>query len=113
VTGMRLSRSEWASKQLLADLRSDRGMEWLPAKNMWLTFLEIDAPAGSLKYDLAIDASGARQPSFVAAGLTDALHRIREVVGGEAVSWVAMLALGSVGGALAGYLVRRRMAPSI
>ncbi len=113
VSGMRLSRSEWASKQLLADLRSDRGMEWLPAKNMWLTFLEIDTPAASLTYDLAIDASGARQPSYVAAGLTDALHRISTIVGGEAVSWVAMLALGSVGGAIAGYMLRRRMAANI
>ena len=110
-SGMRLGRSEWASDLLLTDLRSDRGMEWLPAKDMWLTFLEIDTPAGQLKYDLAIDASGAAQPSYVAAGLTNALERVREVTG-EAVSWVAMLALGSVGGALAGYLVRQRMAAS-
>lgn len=111
-SGMRLSRSEWASKELLADLRSDRGMEWLPAENMWLTFLEIDTPAGQLGYDLAIDASGAEQPSYVAAGLTDAIARVREIVSGEAVSWVAMLALGSVAGAAAGYLVRQRMAAS-
>ena len=110
--GMRLGRSEWASKQLLADLRSDRGMEWLPEKNMWLTFLEIDTPAGELTYDLAIDASGAEQPSYVAAGLTDAIARVREIVAGEAVSWVAMLALGSIGGAVAGFLVRHRMAAS-
>lgn len=109
-TGMRLTRSEWANEQLLADLRSDRGMEWLPAKDMWLTFLEIDAPAAQLRYDLAIDASGAGQPSYVAAGLTDALARVREIVTGEAVSWVAMLALGSVAGAAAGFLVRHRMA---
>ena len=108
-SGMRLSRSEWASEQLLADLRSDRGMEWLPAKNMWLTFLEIETTAGQLGYDLAIDASGAEQPSYVAAGLTDAIARVREIVSGEAVSWVAMLALGSVAGAVAGYLVRQRM----
>ncbi|MEX2557612.1 MAG: DUF2330 domain-containing protein [Actinomycetota bacterium] len=112
-SGMRLGRSEWASKQLLADLRSDRGMEWLPAKNMWLTFLEIDTPAGLLKYDLAIDASGAAQPSYVAAGLTDALERVREIVTGDAVSWVAMLALGSVVGAVAGFLVRHRLTASV
>ena len=111
-SGMRLSRSEWASEQLLADLRSDRGMEWLPAKNMWLTFLEIDTPAGSLGYDLAIDASGAEQPSYVAAGLSETLRQVREIVSGEAVSWVAMLALGSVAGAVAGYLVRQRMTAS-
>lgn len=111
-SGMRLSRSEWASELLISDLRSDRGMEWLPAKNVWLTFLEIDTTAGQLGYDLAIDASGAEQPSYVAAGLTDALARVREIVSGEAVSWVAMLALGSVAGAVAGYLLRQRMAAS-
>ncbi|MGH2785595.1 MAG: hypothetical protein ACRDJ1_10050 [Actinomycetota bacterium] len=109
-SGMRLSRSEWASEQLLADLRSDRGMEWLPAKNVWLTFLEIDTPAGVLGYDLAIDASGAEQPSYVAAGLTDAIARVREIVSGEAVSWVAMMALGAVAGAIAGFVIRRRVA---
>jgi hypothetical protein len=36
---------------------------------MWLSYLRVDARAGDLDYDLAIDASGAGQPSPVAAGL--------------------------------------------
>ena len=36
---------------------------------MWLSYLRVDAEAGDLDYDLAIDASGAGQPSPVAAGL--------------------------------------------
>ena len=44
-------------------------MEWVPSSG-WLTQIRIDAAAGQLKYDLAIDASGAGQPSPVAAGLS-------------------------------------------
>ena len=67
--GLVLERSEEASRLLLADLRSDKGMDWLPSSGMWLSFLRLDARAGDLDYDLAIDASGAGQPSPVAAGL--------------------------------------------
>ena len=44
-------------------------MDWLPSSGMWLSYLRVDARAGDLDYDLAIDASGAGQPSPVAAGL--------------------------------------------
>ena len=64
-----LERSEAASPSLLTDLRDDKGMDWLPSSGMWLSYLRVDARAGDLDYDLAIDASGAGQPSPVAAGL--------------------------------------------
>ncbi len=67
--GLVLERSEEASGTLLSDLRSDKGMKWLPGSDMWLTYLRVDAKAGDLTYDLAVDASGAGQPSYVAAGL--------------------------------------------
>jgi hypothetical protein len=60
--------SEPASNTLLADLRSDRGMKWLPASDMWLTYIRINETAANLKHDLAIDASGYGRPSPVAAG---------------------------------------------
>ena len=60
--------SEPASNTLLADLRSDRGMKWLPASGMWLTYIEINETAANLKHDLAIDASGYGRPNPVAAG---------------------------------------------
>jgi hypothetical protein len=60
--------SEPASPSLLADLRSDRGMGWLPADDMWLTQLRVNAFAGDLTHDLAIDASGFGRPSPAAAG---------------------------------------------
>ena len=66
--GMDLANSQPASESLLADLRSDRGMEWIP-DSAWLTKIEIDATAPQLGFDLAIDASGAGSPSRVAAGL--------------------------------------------
>ena len=65
--GLKLAHNEAASTELLADLRSDKGMDWVPA-NAWLTKIEIDAPATSLRFDLAIDASGAGRPSVRDAG---------------------------------------------
>jgi hypothetical protein len=66
--GMNLDHSAIASQSLLDDLRSDRGMGWVP-KDGWLTKVAIDADAPQLSYDLAIDASGQGVPSWVQAGL--------------------------------------------
>ena len=66
--GVALEQSGPASAQLLADLRADKGMGWLPASGMWLSYLRIDSTAGALTHDLAVDAGGGR-PSPVAAGL--------------------------------------------
>ena len=60
-------RSEEASPQLLNDLRSDKGMEWVP-QTMWLTAFRVGEQAGRLRYDLAVDASGRGRPSLVLAG---------------------------------------------
>jgi hypothetical protein len=65
--GLRLDHSAAASQGLLDDLRSDRGMEWIPTE-AWLTKVGIDSSALQLSYDLAIDASGAGAPSRVDAG---------------------------------------------
>jgi hypothetical protein len=59
--------SAWASKSLLDDLRSDKGMEWVPAE-MWLTYLLLSDTAGRLRYDLATETEG-NEPSRVEAGL--------------------------------------------
>jgi hypothetical protein len=65
--GLVLDHSEPASDALLADLRSDAGMEWVPDE-AWLTKIAVDLPASALDFDLAIDASGAGNPSPVDAG---------------------------------------------
>jgi hypothetical protein len=67
-SGMQLAVSEPASASLMSDLRSDKGLDWMPDQ-AWLTLLRIDSPAGELTHDLAIDASGAGRPSVVQAGL--------------------------------------------
>jgi hypothetical protein len=65
--GLSLERSEAASDDLLADLRSDVGMEWVPDE-AWLTKVVVDTTAAELTYDLAIDVSVAGEPSAVDAG---------------------------------------------
>jgi hypothetical protein len=68
--GMRIDHSDKATIGLLDDLRSDVGMGWVP-RSGWLTKIAIDASGPVLTYDLAIDASGANNPSPVQAGLAE------------------------------------------
>ena len=83
--------SEPASTTLLTDLRSDRGMKWLPESDMWLTYIRINETAGNLKHDLAIDASGYGRPSPVAAG-----YPVPAGAAPWSVVWTVMAALGAV-----------------
>jgi hypothetical protein len=91
--GVALEHSQPASAQLLADLRSDTGMGWVPASGMWLSYLRIDTTAGRLVHDLAVDTSGRGRPSPVAAGLLDPAAPLRRPpaptapAGGAAPSW--------------------------
>jgi len=103
--GLALQHSAAASDALLADLRSDRGMDWIPDA-AWLTKVRVDAEASRLGFDLAIDASGEGAPSAVAAGLTvpvpAAVDLFRLVLG-------LGLIVGGVGGLV--LLVRWRPVP--
>jgi hypothetical protein len=89
--GMRLDHSDQATQSLLDDLRSDRGMGWVP-KDGWLSQIAIDAAAPQLSYDLAIDASGQGVPSWVQAGF-DAPQPI--VI--ESATWTRALVAAIVG----------------
>ena len=93
--GIRLDHSANASTSLLADLRSDRGMEWVPDSS-FLTKVAIDATAGQLSYDLAVDASGSGAPSRVQAGL-DPLPLTTEAATGGRLLLVALLTLTAFG----------------
>jgi hypothetical protein len=62
--GLSLERSEPAPKLLLDDLRSDKGMGWVPPR-LWLSYLRLDTTAGDLDYDLAVST----QPRFARAGV--------------------------------------------
>jgi hypothetical protein len=67
--GLSLDHAAPASGTLLSDLRSDKGMEWVPDK-AWLTKVTVDAAAPELRFDLAIDVSGEGAPSLRDAGFT-------------------------------------------
>ena len=64
----RSSAARRRRRSLLADLRSDVGMEWVP-DDMWLSYLQLDAAAGDLDYDLAVSADPDREPSITDAGV--------------------------------------------
>ncbi|HVF54413.1 MAG TPA: DUF2330 domain-containing protein [Actinomycetota bacterium] len=108
--GMVLDRSEQASDSLMNDLRSDKGMGWLP-EDMWLTYLRLSINARNLTYDLAIDETGQGTPSEEDAygkAPEDQQQQSAAVPGGV-FSW-AWLALPLVGvGALRKKRIRIRV----
>jgi hypothetical protein len=108
--GLRLAHSEPATELLLSDLRSDRGMEWVPDR-AWLTKIEVDAKPAQLRYDLAIDASGQGSPSRVQAGLEVALPAA-PVPASSADLWRVVAALITIvaGVALIGLIMAGRPA---
>jgi hypothetical protein len=56
--GVRVRSAGQAEKALLQDLRSDRGMNWVPTSGMWFTALSIRTPAAFIGSDLSIDGGG-------------------------------------------------------
>jgi hypothetical protein len=101
--GLTIDRSEAASSSLLTDLRSDVGMEWVP-NDMWLTYMQLDAAAGDLDYDLAIAADGGGLPAIADVGVS--LPETRPVTGGGNAIPMWPVALGILAGAV--LLVVRR-----
>jgi hypothetical protein len=116
--GISLNHSEPASRSLLADLRSDRGMDWLPASGMWLSQLQLNIPAGDLTHDLAVDADGDAGPSRIDAGLARPASAVAPRTDGGAgtdrprgLGWlIAAASLGSavVGGGAAALVLRAK-----
>ncbi len=89
--GLVQRRSEGASSLLLSDLSSDRGMKWLPNRGMWFTFLTLDAKAGDLTYDLALNVNGG-SPSPVDAGFASA--PAASTPGPRAMVWAVVVGVG-------------------
>ncbi|MFN0146530.1 MAG: hypothetical protein ACKVT1_08475, partial [Dehalococcoidia bacterium] len=98
-----VTHSRKATTSLLDDLRSDVGMEWVPA-SAWLTKLSIDSSAGDLTMDLAVDASGKGNPSAVAAGLAQPA----ESGGGRSQTWTQVALAGALAAGLVALLVVSR-----
>jgi hypothetical protein len=108
--GITIDRSEQASGVLLQDLRSDKGMDWLPSSGMHLTYMRIDSAAKDLKHDLAIDATGSGIPSRIAAGLSTPAGSWPDPSTVPAVLWVAIgfLGFGVIAGLLKGTTMQER-----
>jgi hypothetical protein len=100
LNGLSIDHSAAATRSLLDDLRSDKGMGWVPESG-WLTKVVVSASASQLKYDLAISATAAA-PSPVAAGLAApaaAPAPFRDQTAeltGFAIAALTLLALGGV-----------------
>ncbi len=83
-TGLSLQRNEAASTSLLTDLRTDKGMSWVPP-HMWFTYLKLDVPAGRLGYDLAVSDHTNVVPLLSDTGVTaTAAHPVTVPDGGWA-----------------------------
>jgi hypothetical protein len=105
--GLTLDRSEAASDSLLADLRSDVGMEWVP-EEMWFSYLKVDTPAGDLTYDLAATADQETMPSVEAAGIAEPDARLITPSGQGIAIWPITVGLASGAAVLTVVLVDRR-----
>jgi hypothetical protein len=103
--GLSFGRSEDASESLLADLRSDSGMKWVP-DDMWLSYLQVDAAAEDLDYDLAISTHEATQPSLERAGISAPDARTLTPPGPGVAWWP--LGIGLLTGSVAVIALRAR-----
>jgi hypothetical protein len=106
--GLQLERSEPASSTLLADLRSDKEMGWVPDE-MWFTYMRLNVPAGRLDYDLAVSADPDRVPQLADTGVEAA--EARPVTSGDGRPWwpiPAALAAGAATFGAVAWATRRR-----
>ena len=109
--GMQLVRSERASSSLMNDLKIDKGMGWMP-KSMWLSYIQLNVPANTLGYDLAIDASGQNKPSREAAGFPSGIAAAAQHLRDSLPVWLAWTAAGAIAGGILSLVLRRRVHPA-
>lgn len=109
--GLFTERSEEASPSLMGDLRSDKGMEWMP-EDMWLTYVRVDGPARDLDHDLAIHPTGGIPDRFdfdrVVRESTSPDPRVETRTGAPASDRPVWPALAAAGAVLAGVAVVAR-----
>jgi hypothetical protein len=106
--GLTVNRSESATPSLLADLRSDVGMEWVP-EDMWFTHLPLRAAAGDLDFDLAVAAGPSALPRLTDAGIEEPDAVVPAPLGAGGVAlWPLAVGLGAAGVAFVTLAARRR-----
>ena len=103
--GLSLERSEPAGAGLLADLRSDEGMGWVP-EDMWFSHLTLETGAADLTYDLAIATGDGALPSITDAGVPAAAARVPSTPSGRQ-AWPLLAGMAAGGVTLVVLLVRR------
>ena len=108
-SGLSLQRNEPASSELLTDLRTDKGMGWVPS-NMWFTYLKLDVPAGQLGYDLAVSDHTNAVPLLADTGVLASVARPVTVPERGWATWplVAAAITGTFTFGLAALVGRRR-----
>ena len=97
LNGIRIDHSALASDSLLSDLRTDKGMSWVPSAG-WLTKVVVDASAGQLRYDLGLSTTAAA-PSPVSAGLEAPVAPLRSQTAefaGFVIAALVLIGLGAV-----------------
>ena len=106
--GLALERDEQANDSLLTDLRSDKGMSWVPDQ-MWFTYLRVHATAAQLGYDLAVSTRPDAVPALAATGVSAKEARPVVAHSGRAL-WPlgAAVAAGVATFGIAGWFDRRR-----
>src|SRR3954469_17015950 len=103
--GLTVERSEPANVSLLDDLRSDKGMSWVPS-SMWFTHLPLDVAAGALDYDLAISVAPNSLPHLTDAGISAPDATVPRPVRDGVPVWPVVIGLAVAGVAFL-VLVRR------
>jgi len=93
--GIREVRSEAASDLLLDDLRSDERMEWVP-QQAWLSYLQVDTPAGELDYDLAVSTRPDEPPALEDIGV-EGFDAVRVPDSGNGTPVWPLAAAGALG----------------
>lgn len=106
-SGLSREYSASASDLLLSDLRSDKGMGWVPEK-AWLTKVAINANVKDLQYDLSVDADGNDAPSRVAAGFEKPSAAQSSVAESDSPGRELLLVLLVPGGLLAAFVLALR-----
>jgi len=90
-TGFQISSQEKMNSTLYHDLSTDRNMGWV-WPDSWLTYLNLDAPASAVTYDLGVSSTGVLR---LAPFGTPPMAVVDGQVSRELPSWLPRLPIGT------------------